>query len=76
MNFSDYIVYVDESGDHNLDNINSKYPIFVLAFCIFNKRYYNNHTVKDIQNLKFNYFEHDMIILHERDILKRKGVFN
>ncbi|WP_435932938.1 DUF3800 domain-containing protein [Moraxella bovoculi] len=40
MNFSDCIVYVDESGDHNLDNINSKYPIFVLAFCIFNKRYY------------------------------------
>ena len=76
MNFSNYIVYVDESGDHNLDNINSKYPIFVLAFCIFNKRYYNNHTVKDIQNLKFNYFGHDMIILHERDILKRKGVFN
>ncbi|WP_228144603.1 DUF3800 domain-containing protein [Moraxella lacunata] len=33
-----FIVYVDESGDHNLDNINSKYPIFVLAFCIFNKR--------------------------------------
>lgn len=76
MNFSDYIVYVDESGDHNLDNVNSKYPIFVLAFCIFNKRYYNNHTVKEIQNLKFNYFGHDMIILHERDILKRKGVFN
>lgn len=76
MNFSDYIVYVDKSGDHNLDNINSKYPIFVLAFCIFHKRYYNSHTVKDIQNLKFNYFGHDMIILHERDILKRKGVFN
>ena len=34
MNFSDYIVYVDESGDHGL-KIAPLYPIFVLAFCVF-----------------------------------------
>ncbi|MDQ6991340.1 MAG: DUF3800 domain-containing protein [Mariprofundaceae bacterium] len=38
--FSDYIVYVDESGDHGLQNIDPNYPIFVLAFCIFHKNYY------------------------------------
>ena len=32
--FSDYIVFVDESGDHSLDVINPQYPVFVLAFCI------------------------------------------
>lgn len=37
--FSDYIVYVDESGDHSLDSINSEYPLFVLSFCIFRKCY-------------------------------------
>lgn len=76
MDFSDYIVYVDESGDHNLTHINSKYPVFVLAFCIFHKKYYNAQIVKEIQKLKFDYFGHDMIVLHERDILKRNGVFN
>jgi hypothetical protein len=30
MDFSDYIVYVDESGDHGLVNIDTQYPIFVL----------------------------------------------
>ena len=33
--FSDYIVYVDESGDHSLESIDINYPVFVLAFCIF-----------------------------------------
>lgn len=35
--FSDYIVFVDESGDHGLVSIDPEYPIFVLGFCIFNK---------------------------------------
>jgi hypothetical protein len=32
--FSEYIVYVDESGDHGLETIDPNYPVFVLAFCI------------------------------------------
>lgn len=32
MDFSDFIVFVDESGDSSLDSISSQYPIFVLAF--------------------------------------------
>ena len=35
MNFSDYIVYVDESGDHSLTSINPQNPVFVLVFCVF-----------------------------------------
>lgn len=32
--FSDYIVYVDESGDARLTDFNKKFPVCVLAFCI------------------------------------------
>ncbi|CAC9451571.1 hypothetical protein BSPLISOX_2138 [uncultured Gammaproteobacteria bacterium] len=46
MDFSDYIVYVDESGDHGLVNIDTQYSIFVLAFCIFKKSDYLK-TVQD-----------------------------
>ena len=35
---SDYIVYVDESGDHSMEHINQEYPLFVLALCIFDKQ--------------------------------------
>lgn len=74
-NFSDYIVYVDESGDHNLDKPDKKFPVFVLSFCIFHKKYYNRKVVPSVQELKFKYFGHDMVVFHERDILKKHGMF-
>ena len=38
--FSDYVVYVDESGDHSLASINPDFPVFVLALCVIHKRHY------------------------------------
>ncbi len=35
--FSDFVVYVDESGDHCLTKIESDFPVFVLSFCLFRK---------------------------------------
>jgi len=29
------ILFLDESGDHNMEKIDSKYPVFVLAGAIF-----------------------------------------
>ncbi|MEE9451388.1 MAG: DUF3800 domain-containing protein [Gammaproteobacteria bacterium] len=73
--FSDYIVYVDESGDHSLESIDPKYPIFVLAFCIFNKHEYANDVTTAIQKFKFNHFGHDIVLLHELDIRKARKEF-
>lgn len=74
-NFSNFIVYVDESGDANLESIDKDYPVFVLAFCIFNKRYYTASLVPEVQSLKFNYFGHDMVVLHEKEIRKKEPPF-
>lgn len=74
--FSKYIVYVDESGDHSLHSIDEKYPLFVLAFCVFHKRHYSEHVVSALQKFKFNHFGHDQVILHEHEIRKEKGNFN
>lgn len=73
--FNDYIVYVDESGDHGMTNIHPSYPVFVLAFCIFNKAEYLDNVVPSLQRLKFDHFGHDMVVLHERDIRKQTGDF-
>lgn len=73
--FSDYVVYVDESGDHSLDSIDNSYPVFVLALCIFHKRHYAEHIIPAIEKLKFNYFGHDSVVLHETDIRKQRGDF-
>ena len=74
-NYSDYIIYVDESGDHSLTSIDEAYPIFVLAFCIFNKQSYSDSLVQKLKYFKFKYFGHDMVILHENEIRKDKGDF-
>ena len=34
QNYSNFTIYVDESGDHGLERINPEYPLFVLAFCL------------------------------------------
>ncbi len=73
--FSDYIVYVDESGDHGLEPIDPNYPVFVLAFCVFQKETYLESVAPSIQKFKFRHFGHDMVILHEADIRKDKGDF-
>lgn len=73
---SDYIVYVDESGDHGLENVDQDYPVFVLSFCCFAVEDYINTAVPKIQQFKFNYFGHDQVILHERNIRKQSGAFS
>jgi hypothetical protein len=73
--FSNYIVYVDESGDHSMVSIDDSYPVFVLSLCIFNKKYYANSVVTALEDFKFRSFGHDIVILHERDIRKETGQF-
>ncbi|SAH85848.1 Protein of uncharacterised function (DUF3800) [Bordetella ansorpii] len=74
--FSDFIVYVDESGDHSLASIDKSYPIFVLALCVFQKRHYAETVVPEIETLKFHYFGHDNVVLHEHEIRKQKRAFS
>lgn len=73
--FSDYIIFVDESGDHSLQVVNPEYPLFVLAFCIVRKDDYADRIVPAFQKLKFATFGHDMTVLHSRDIRKQHGEF-
>lgn len=74
-NFSDHLVFVDESGDHGLESIDPHYPAFVLAFCIFRKEDYLTQVVPAVQSFKFKHFGHDNVVLHERDIRKDTGPF-
>lgn len=73
--FSEYIVYVDESGDHNLDNVYPDFPVFCLAFCVFEKSVLSEKIVPLLQKLKFDFWGHDCIVLHEHEIRKSKNDF-
>lgn len=73
---SDFIIYVDESGDHSLESIDPDYPVFVLSFCIFRKGDYVQRVTPAIRQLKFETFGHDMVVLHESEIRRKKGAFS
>lgn len=71
----DYIFYADESGDHSLTSIDAGFPVFALSLCAFRKSTYCSRIVPKFQRLKFRYFGHDVIVLHEHDIRKQSGEF-
>ncbi|HEU0302880.1 MAG TPA: DUF3800 domain-containing protein [Longimicrobium sp.] len=73
--FSDFIIFADESGDHGLVSIDPHFPVFVLAFCLFSKEAYLGEAVPNMRRFKFKHFGHDQIVLHEHDIVKNKGPF-
>jgi hypothetical protein len=73
--FSEFVVFVDESGDHGLERVDPRYPLFVLAFCIFHKKHYVEKVSPSLQNFKFKHFGHDLVVLHEHEIRKEEGDF-
>ncbi len=73
--YSNFVVYVDESGDHGMQTLDPNYPIFVLAFCVFYKRHYSEQVVPALHKFKFNHFGHDLVVLHEHEIRKERGAF-
>lgn len=73
--FSDYLVFVDESGDHNLVQIDPQFPVFVLLFAVLPKDEYVDRVCPDLQRFKFEFWGHDEVVLHEHEIRKPVGDF-
>lgn len=73
--FGEYLVFVDESGDHELSKISPQFPVFVLLFCILRKDDYVNQVCPSLQRFKFEFWGHDEVVLHEHEIRKPHGHF-
>ncbi len=52
--FSDFVVYADESGDHGMVRIDPQYPVFALTFCVMRKDEYVGTIVPAMQQFKFD----------------------
>ncbi len=75
MEYSNFTIYVDESGDHSLESINPEYPLFVLAFCMAEKADYRAQIAPEMAGFKHRWFGHEAVILHDHEIRKEKGDF-
>ncbi|MBL0717682.1 MAG: DUF3800 domain-containing protein [Alphaproteobacteria bacterium] len=70
-----FIIFVDESGDHSLSKINPEFPIFNLVFVVFEQNHYCNVVLPKFNLLKLKYFNSTNVIFHEREIRKSLNNF-
>ncbi len=73
--FSEFVVYVDESGDHSLLSINAEYPLFVLSFCVFQKDSYTNAIAACCAGSSSKRSAADSVLLSEIDIRRKRAPF-
>jgi hypothetical protein len=70
-----YVLFIDESGDHNLKNIDSEFPIFCLAGCVFERGYYREIVRPKVDNFKKQFWGRNDVILVSHKIRKHQGDF-
>ncbi|HJD61209.1 MAG TPA: DUF3800 domain-containing protein [Rickettsia endosymbiont of Columbicola hoogstraali] len=70
-----HILFIDESGDHNLTKIDPLYPIFVLGGVIIEKNYADGELIYEMNKFKQLVFGTTDIILHTAEICPNKNKF-
>ena len=69
------IVYLDETGDHSLEKEDKDFPVFALVMMVCDLDQYRDTLVPMVNRLKFDYFGHECVIIHSRDIRKAQNDF-
>ena len=69
------VLFLDESGDHNLSKIDPDYPMFVLGGVIMDKDYADGPLTRALKNFKHEMFGHSDIVLHTADITRNRNGF-
>ena len=67
------VMYMDESGDHNLKKISPSYPIFVLGGVIVDRAYLRNVITPAIREFKLRHFGREDVVLHTVDMGRGRG---
>jgi hypothetical protein len=71
-----WIAFIDETGDHGLNNIDPASPMFGLTAAIYKKDTYINRDLPAITALKHRFWNHEGVILRSYDIKKNLGPFS
>jgi hypothetical protein len=69
------VLFLDESGDHNLSVIDSSYPLFVLGGIIVEQDYAAGPMEDAVRDFKRRLFGRDDLVLHTADITRNRNGF-
>jgi hypothetical protein len=70
-----YIAYLDEVGDHSLEIVDREFPLFGVVLFLCDTTTYARQIVPAVYQLKMDYFGHEGVMLHSRDIRKAHDAF-
>lgn len=69
------VLFLDESGDHNLSVIDPQYPMFVLGGVIMEVDYAKGALTDALEDFKRRMLGRSDIVLHTADIIRNRGGF-
>jgi len=69
-----YYIFLDESGDHGLANIDSGFPVFALCGVVISESDYFS-LIEDFRSIKEKFWGDQKVIFHSRDIRKCQKEF-
>lgn len=70
-----FTAFLDESGDHGLENIDPTSPVFVLTAAVYRTEGYHANELARFARVKTSRWGHEGIVLHSYDIRKKQGPF-
>ena len=69
------VLFLDESGDHNLRVIDPQYPLFVLGGVVMDKDYAEGELPQRMNAFKRALFGREDLVLHTADITRNRNGF-
>lgn len=69
------VLFLDESGDHNLAVIDPQFPLFVLGGVIMDQDYAEGELTREVNAFKQDLFGRTDIVLHTADITRNRNGF-
>jgi hypothetical protein len=67
------VMFLDESGNHDLNKVNPNYPVFVLGGVIVDRAHLRNTIEPELQQFKMKHFGRTDVILHTVAMGKGRG---
>jgi hypothetical protein len=69
------VLFLDESGTHNLENIKPDYPVFVLGGVIVDRTYARTVIDQRVREFKREFWGREDVILHTAEMIRWKNDF-
>ncbi len=69
------VLFLDESGDHNLAVIDPQYPLFVLGGVILDQEFAEGELTRELDAFKLDLFGRRDIVLHTADLTRNRNGF-